>query len=111
MLEVLEAVTGAVGAERTGIRLSPFNSFLSASDDSTEKTIEKNVWLMKEMDRRVPNLAYIHMVRRVQGCKFGQGCCSQLVGYTDALLSSAGDSEGCWLALVPCPQLLYNCLL
>jgi 2,4-dienoyl-CoA reductase-like NADH-dependent reductase (Old Yellow Enzyme family) len=101
MLEVLEAVAGAVGAERTGIRLSPYNSFLSASDDSTEKAIEKNVWLMKEMDKRVPNLAYIHMVSRVQGCKVVQGCCPQLVGYTDTLLPSAGDMSGrvvgvCW---------------
>jgi 2,4-dienoyl-CoA reductase-like NADH-dependent reductase (Old Yellow Enzyme family) len=71
MLEVLQAVAGAVGAERTGIRLSPYNSFLSASDDSVEKSIEKNVWLMKEMDKRVPNLAYIHMV----SCGWGGVIC------------------------------------
>lgn len=52
----------AVGAERTGLRLSPFNSFLSAQD-SVERAIEKNVWLMKELDARTPGLAYIHMVR------------------------------------------------
>jgi hypothetical protein len=61
MLEVCAAVAGAIGAERTGLRLSPYNSFLSAQD-SVERAIDKNVWLMKELDIRVPELAYIHMV-------------------------------------------------
>jgi N-ethylmaleimide reductase len=61
LLEVMEAVAGAVGAERVGLRLSPYNTFLDAQD-SVERAIEKNVWLMKELDARVPGLAYIHMV-------------------------------------------------
>jgi N-acetylglucosamine kinase-like BadF-type ATPase len=61
MLEVCAAVAGAIGAERTGLRLSPYNSFLSAQD-SVERAIDKNVWLMKELDSKVPGLAYIHMV-------------------------------------------------
>jgi hypothetical protein len=61
MLEVVEAVAGAIGAERTGIRLSPYNSFLSAQD-SVNRAIEKNVWLMKQIEAKAPGLAYIHMV-------------------------------------------------
>jgi 2,4-dienoyl-CoA reductase-like NADH-dependent reductase (Old Yellow Enzyme family) len=61
MLEVVEAVAGAIGAERTGIRLSPYNSFLSAQD-SVDRAIEKNVWLMKEIEAKAPGLAFIHMV-------------------------------------------------
>eukprot|EP00775_Hariotina_reticulata_P009807 gene9807-9965_t len=61
LLEVMEAVAAAVGADRVGLRLSPYNTFLNACD-SVERAVEKNVWLMKELDRRVPGLAYIHMV-------------------------------------------------
>jgi hypothetical protein len=61
MLEVTEAVAAAVGAERVGLRLSPYNSFLSAQD-TVERANEKNVWLMKQLDSRVPDLAYVHMV-------------------------------------------------
>jgi N-ethylmaleimide reductase len=71
MLEVTEAVAAAVGAERTGLRLSPFNSFLSAQD-SVPRAIEKNVWLMQELDKRVPDLAYIHMVRGCWHIRQGQ---------------------------------------
>lgn len=60
----MEAVTKAIGADRVGLRLSPYNQFLDA-EDTVDRAIEKNVWLMKELDRRVPGLAYIHMVR---GC-------------------------------------------
>jgi 2,4-dienoyl-CoA reductase-like NADH-dependent reductase (Old Yellow Enzyme family) len=61
MLEVTEAVAAAIGAERVGLRLSPYNSFLSAQD-TVPRAIEKNVWLMKQLDSRVPKMAYIHMV-------------------------------------------------
>jgi 12-oxophytodienoic acid reductase len=43
------------------VRLSPYKQFLDAQD-TVERAGEKNVWLMKELDRRVPGLAYIHMV-------------------------------------------------
>lgn len=64
MIEVMEAVAGAIGAERCGVRLSPYNSFLDATD-SVQRAIDKNVWLMQQLDARVPGLAYIHMVRHV----------------------------------------------
>jgi 2,4-dienoyl-CoA reductase-like NADH-dependent reductase (Old Yellow Enzyme family) len=61
LLEVMEAVAAAVGPARVGLRLSPYNTFLDACD-SVERAVEKNVWLMQELDRRVPGLAYMHMV-------------------------------------------------
>lgn len=61
MLEVMEAVAAAIGPERCGLRLSPYNQFLDATD-TVERAIKKNVWLMEQLDSRVPGLAYIHMV-------------------------------------------------
>lgn len=61
LLEVMASVANAIGADRCGVRLSPYNTFLDAKD-TVDRAIEKNVWLMKEMDSRVPGLAYIHMV-------------------------------------------------
>jgi 2,4-dienoyl-CoA reductase-like NADH-dependent reductase (Old Yellow Enzyme family) len=63
MLEVLEAVAAAVGEERVGVRLCPYNIYMDATD-SIDAAVEKNVWLMEELRRRLPGLAYIHMVRR-----------------------------------------------
>eukprot|EP00882_Tetradesmus_deserticola_P008616 GHRQ01009085.1.p1 GENE.GHRQ01009085.1~~GHRQ01009085.1.p1 ORF type:complete len:159 (+),score=74.93 GHRQ01009085.1:429-905(+) len=57
----MEAVAGAIGPARVGLRLSPYNTFLDATD-SVERAVQKNVWLMQELDRRVPGLAYMHMV-------------------------------------------------
>lgn len=67
LLEVMEAVAAAIGPERVGLRLSPYNTFLDAKD-TVERAIEKNVWLMKELDSRVPGLAYVHMVRQQAIC-------------------------------------------
>jgi hypothetical protein len=61
LLEVMEAVAAAIGPARVGLRLSPYNTFLDACD-SVERAIEKNVWLMQQLDNRVPGLAYMHMV-------------------------------------------------
>ncbi|WIA16671.1 hypothetical protein OEZ86_008141 [Tetradesmus obliquus] len=61
LLEVMEAVAAAIGPARVGLRLSPYNSFLDACD-SVERAVEKNVWLMKALEARVPGLAYMHMV-------------------------------------------------
>lgn len=61
LLEVVEAVAAVVGPERLGLRLSPYNTYLDACD-SVERAVEKNTWLMKALDERVPGLAYMHMV-------------------------------------------------
>jgi 2,4-dienoyl-CoA reductase-like NADH-dependent reductase (Old Yellow Enzyme family) len=58
----MEAVAAAIGPQRVGLRLSPYNTFLDACDN-VERAVEKNVWLMQALDKRVPGLAYMHMVR------------------------------------------------
>jgi 2,4-dienoyl-CoA reductase-like NADH-dependent reductase (Old Yellow Enzyme family) len=58
MLEVVAAVTEAVGADRVGLRLAPFNSFLDAVDSTPYDT---NDYLIKELNKF--GLAYLHLVR------------------------------------------------
>jgi hypothetical protein len=60
MLEVVAAVTEAVGADRVGLRLAPFNSFLDAVDSTPYDT---NDYLIKELNKF--GLAYLHLVRTV----------------------------------------------
>lgn len=62
VLEVLEAVAAAVGEDRVGVRLCPYNIWMDATD-TVEAAVQKNVWLMQELNRRLPALAYVHMVR------------------------------------------------
>lgn len=63
-LEVVRAVTEEVGVERTGIRLAPFNQFLSAS---TSDPVGLYTHLIGEL-AAVGDLAYIHVVEpRVMG--------------------------------------------
>jgi 2,4-dienoyl-CoA reductase-like NADH-dependent reductase (Old Yellow Enzyme family) len=64
MLEVLEAVAAAVGEDRVGVRLCPYNIYMDATD-SVEAAVEKNVWLMQQLSTRLPGLAYVHMVRHI----------------------------------------------
>jgi len=67
MLEVLEAVAAVVGEDRVGVRLCPYNIWMDATD-AVDAAVEKNVWLMQELSRRLPGLAYVHMVEpRVAG--------------------------------------------
>lgn len=56
-LEVVEAVVEAIGAERVGIRLSPFNEFLDCIDTHPYST---NIYLLEQLNKY--NLAFIHMV-------------------------------------------------
>ncbi|KAG2436722.1 hypothetical protein HXX76_006246 [Chlamydomonas incerta] len=56
-LEVVEAVVAAVGADRVGIRLSPFTNFLDAADSTPYGT---HVYLCEQLNRH--GLAYLHMV-------------------------------------------------
>ncbi|MCG8343143.1 MAG: alkene reductase [Chlorobiales bacterium] len=58
MLEVVEAVTGAIGKERVGIRLSPFGVF---NDMPLYDAMEEEYgYLARELDKT--GLAYIHLV-------------------------------------------------
>lgn len=55
-VEVVEAVAGQIGAQRTGIRFSPFITQRNMNDDEAPATI---LALARELDRM--GLAYIHL--------------------------------------------------
>ena len=62
-LEVTEAVVAAVGADRVGIRLSPFITFNDVADSMPYGT---NVYLLEQLNKL--GLAYVHMVEpRIDG--------------------------------------------
>ncbi|KAI7840032.1 hypothetical protein COHA_006238 [Chlorella ohadii] len=62
-LEVVEAVVKEIGAEKTGIRLSPFGGFLSAQDSDPVGSIS---YLLEQLNKY--NLAFVHCVEpRVAG--------------------------------------------
>jgi 12-oxophytodienoic acid reductase len=64
-VEVTQAVVDAIGADRTGIRLSPFQNFLDGSDSTPYAT---HTLLVERLNPL--GLAYIHMVEpRVQGAE------------------------------------------
>lgn len=64
-LEVVEAVVKAVGAERTAIRLSPWNTFQGMRMKDPKPTFR---YFVEELKKAHPTLSYIHVVEpRVQG--------------------------------------------
>ena len=58
-LEVLEAVTNAVGEDRVGFRISPWSPYLGMRMEDPKPTFTHFVSQVKE---RFPNLAYLHAV-------------------------------------------------
>ncbi|KIY67817.1 FMN-linked oxidoreductase [Cylindrobasidium torrendii FP15055 ss-10] len=64
-LEVVDAVVEAVGADRTGLRISPWNGFQDMRMEDPKPTFAHLVSQIKE---RHPDFAYIHVVEpRVDG--------------------------------------------
>lgn len=57
LTEVVDAVTGAVGSTRVGVRFTPMGRFIGMGDATPEETFGTAA---AEMDRR--NLAYLHVV-------------------------------------------------
>jgi N-ethylmaleimide reductase len=57
LLEVVDAVIAAVGAQRVGVRLSPWNKFNDMSDSDGGVLWD---YVASELDKR--NLAYLHVV-------------------------------------------------
>jgi len=57
LLEVVDGVTRAVGAERVGVRLTPMGRFMGMGDETPEETFST---IATELDRR--GLAYLHLV-------------------------------------------------
>ena len=58
LMEVLTAVTAAIGAERVGLRLSPLNSFNSMKDSDP---LALTAYLAEKLNSF--NLAYLHLMR------------------------------------------------
>ncbi|SEA50288.1 alkene reductase [Alkalimonas amylolytica] len=58
LFEVIAAVTAAIGPDRTGLRLSPLNSFNSMLDDDPIQLMQ---YLATELNRY--ELAYLHLMR------------------------------------------------
>ena len=56
-LEVVKAVCDAIGSEKVGLRLSPFNTFLDCIDSTPYET---NDYLLQELNKL--RLAYVHLV-------------------------------------------------
>ncbi|KAJ7673846.1 FMN-linked oxidoreductase [Mycena polygramma] len=66
-LEILEAVTQAVGAERTAIRLSPWSTFQDMRMLDPKPTFAH---LVSQIKKAHPTLAYLHLVEpRITGDK------------------------------------------
>ncbi|KAJ7691445.1 hypothetical protein B0H17DRAFT_982629 [Mycena rosella] len=64
-LEVVDAVTAAIGAERTAIRFSPWSPFLEMGMSDPLPTFS---YVISELAARYPSLAYLHLVEpRVSG--------------------------------------------
>ncbi|KAJ6605425.1 hypothetical protein DFH09DRAFT_1121375 [Mycena vulgaris] len=58
-LEVLDAVVAAVGPKKTGIRLSPWNTYQDMLMKDPNPTF---IYLVDQIVKRQPQLAYIHVV-------------------------------------------------
>ena len=57
LLETVDAVANAIGAERTGVRISPNGRFNSIPEDSEMESMF--VYLAEELDKR--NIAFLHI--------------------------------------------------
>ncbi|KAI0063262.1 NADH:flavin oxidoreductase/NADH oxidase [Artomyces pyxidatus] len=64
VLEVLDAVVREVGAERVGLRLSPWSTFLGMGMEDPVPTFSALVIRIRELH---PRLAYIHVVEPATG--------------------------------------------
>ncbi|GGC64970.1 alkene reductase [Chelatococcus reniformis] len=58
LVEVVEAVAAAIGADRTGARLSPFGSFNDASDSDPAALFDH---VIRRLDRL--DIAYLHVIK------------------------------------------------
>ncbi|GAA5911825.1 alkene reductase [Sporobolomyces salmoneus] len=61
-LQVVDAVVKAVGAKKTGIRLSPYSTFQGMKMDKLEDIHETFTYFVNQIKDRHPDFAYIHAV-------------------------------------------------
>ena len=60
-LQVLDAVVAAVGAERVGVRLSPYSPWQSMGMPAKD-VVETFSYYVEQARERHPNLAYLHCI-------------------------------------------------
>ncbi|KAG1460652.1 hypothetical protein G6F56_005900 [Rhizopus delemar] len=68
-LEVVDAVVGAVGADRTAIRFSPGGAFQDMGDDSV---IDTWGYLTSQLQQNHPDLAYVHFIETSSNILIGK---------------------------------------
>lgn len=75
-LDVVDAISGAIGADRTAIRLSPFNTY--AGIKPTVNTVPQYSYVVEQLEKRgledpSKRLAYIHLIDHVVESTDGDG--------------------------------------
>ena len=60
LVEIIEAVNGAIGAGKIGVRLSPSNSYFGISDSSPHVTFPRVAAMLNDFD-----LAYLHVLEQI----------------------------------------------
>jgi 2,4-dienoyl-CoA reductase-like NADH-dependent reductase (Old Yellow Enzyme family) len=100
VLETIEAISTAIGQERTALRVSPFSEFQEMHDDNRVET-----WsvLTQAIQDRFPNLSYLHFVEsRVDGNsedslepfhKIWKGVFLRAGGFTPELAADVTDAN------------------
>ncbi|KAL9553250.1 hypothetical protein MBANPS3_003386 [Mucor bainieri] len=63
-LQVVDAIAGAIGAERTAIRFSPGSSYQDMEDDTVVETWS---YLTSQLQQNHPNLSYLHFIEARSG--------------------------------------------
>ncbi|KAK9723074.1 hypothetical protein K7432_002134 [Basidiobolus ranarum] len=65
VLEIIDAVTKAIGEERTAIRFSPYSTFQDMQEDTPIETFS---YLTRQIQNRYPSMAYLHFLEsRISG--------------------------------------------
>ncbi len=62
LIEVVEAITGVIGAGKVGVRLSPTNSYFGISDSEPHVTFPSVAAMLNDFD-----LAYLHILELIPG--------------------------------------------
>ncbi|KAI5820454.1 hypothetical protein BZA77DRAFT_78595 [Pyronema omphalodes] len=102
-LEVTDAVCAAIGADKVGIRFSPFGFF---QDTQTSDIIGHYGYAMQELDKR--GLAYIHLIEPRQDL---MGTEEAKVARLRQLAKERGQSEENLLSIRPFRDIVKNTVL
>ncbi len=91
LVEVVTAVAGEIGAERTGLRLSPFNRFNDISDSDPEPLFAAALDALNPL-----GLAYLHFVEAMPGAPLApdeQAALKRLIARWDGVYLANGGYD------------------